>query len=47
LHEIFRQGWQWANEHRLGTGIIFQIRHYWEIRKLASTDCAARRCTTH
>jgi len=39
LHEIFRKGWQWANEqmlnfggdpdHRLDTGIVFRIRHYW------------------
>jgi len=24
---------------------IFRIRHYWEIRKVVSTDCAARRCS--
>jgi len=46
LHEIFREGWQWANEqmikffsggdpdHRLDSGIVFRIRHYWEIRKV-------------
>jgi len=44
LHEIFREGWQWAIEHmlnfggdpnqRLHTGIVFRIRHYWEIRKV-------------
>jgi len=40
LHEIFRKGWQWANEQvvkfgdpdqRLDTGIVFRIRYYWEI----------------
>jgi len=30
-------------DHRLDTGIVFRICHYWEIRKVASTDCAARR----
>jgi len=30
--------------HCLDTGIVFRIRHYWEIRKVVSTDCAARRC---
>ena len=44
LHEIFSEGWQWTNEqmlnfggdpdHRLHTGIVFRIRHYWEIRKV-------------
>jgi len=29
----------------LDTGIVFRIRHYWEIRKVVSTDCAARRCS--
>jgi len=28
-------------DHRLDTGIVFWIRHYWEIRKVVSTDCAA------
>jgi len=32
-------------DHRLNTGIVFRIRHYWEIRKVVSTDCAARRCS--
>jgi len=32
-------------DHRLETGIVFRIRHYWEIRKVVSTDCAARRCS--
>jgi len=27
----------------LDTGIVFWIRHYWEIRKVVSSDCAARR----
>jgi len=27
------------------TGIVFQIRHYYEIRKVVSSDCAARRCS--
>ena len=40
---------QWLNfggvpDHRLDTGIAFWIRHYWEIRKVVSRDCAARRC---
>ena len=44
LHEIFREDWQspvnkWLNsggdpDHRLDTGIVFRIRHYWEIRKV-------------
>jgi len=29
----------------LDTGIVFRIRHYREIRKVVSTDCAARRCS--
>ena len=32
-------------DHCLDTGIVFRICHYWEIRKLVSTDCAARRCS--
>jgi len=32
-------------DHRLDKGIVFRIRHYWEIRKVVSTDCAARRCS--
>ena len=46
LHEIFREGWQWTNEkivkfwwwfhHRLDTGIVFRIRHYWEIQKVVN-----------
>jgi len=39
---------KWLNfggdpDHRLDTGIVFRIRHYWEIRKVVSTDCAAQR----
>jgi len=46
LHEIFRKGWQWDGsmnkrlqlggdpDHRLATGVVFQIRHYWEVRKV-------------
>jgi len=55
LHEIFREDWQWANDKLLNfdgdpdryldTGIVFRILHYWEIRKVVSTDCAARRCS--
>jgi len=30
-------------DHRLDTGIVFRIRHYWEIWKVVSIDCAARR----
>jgi len=32
-------------DHHMDTWIVFRIRHYWEIRKVVSTDCAARRCT--
>jgi len=32
-------------DHRLDIGIVFRIRRYREIRKVASTDCAARRCS--
>jgi len=55
LHEIFREGWQWASEqmmifwwrsgYRLDTGTVFRVRHSWEIRKVVSNDCAARRCS--
>ena len=31
--------------HHLDTGIVFQIRHYWPIQKVLSTDCNARRCS--
>jgi len=43
-HDTFSEGWQWANkqwlnfggnpDHHLDTEIVFQIRHYWEIRKM-------------
>jgi len=46
LHEIFREGWQWANEQMMkflwrsgsptGYRVVFWIRHYWEIRKLVN-----------
>jgi len=41
---------KWLNfagdlDHRLDTGIVFRIRHHWEIRKVVSADCAARRCS--
>ena len=46
LHEIFREGWQsvmnkWLNfggnpDHRLDTGIVFRIHHYWEIWKVVN-----------
>ena len=46
LHEIFRDGWQWASEQmvkfrwRYGSlcGYVdwFPIRHYWEIRKMVN-----------
>jgi len=41
---------KWSNfggdpDHRPDAGIVFRIRHYWEIRKAVSTDCIARRCT--
>jgi len=46
LHEISREGWQWVIEkglnfggdpdHRLDTGIVFRIRHYWETRKVVN-----------
>jgi len=32
-------------DHFLDTGIVFWIRHYWEIWKVVSTDCAARCCS--
>jgi len=31
--------------HCLDTGIVFRIRHYWQIRKMIPTVCAARRCS--
>ena len=42
---------KWLNfrydpDHNLDTRIVFRIRHYWEIRKVVSADCAARRCST-
>jgi len=46
LREMFREGWQWPSEqiskfrwrfgHRLDTGIVFRIRHYWEIQKVVN-----------
>jgi len=56
VREIFTEGWKWADEqmikswwrsvsYRLDTGIVFRIRYYWEIQKLASTNCTARRCS--
>jgi len=55
LHEIFREGWQWASERTFkfwwrsgslcGYRDFFRICHYWEIRKVVSTDCIARRCS--
>ena len=33
----------WHTSRRLDTGIVFRIRHYWEIRKMVPTYCAARR----
>jgi len=44
---------RWTNDeifggnpnHRLDTWIVFRIRHYWEIQKVVSIDCAARRCS--
>ena len=41
---------KWLNfggnlDHCLDTAIVFQIHHYWEIRKVVSTNCAARRCS--
>jgi len=32
-------------DHRLDTGIVFRICQYWQIQKVVSPDCAARRCT--
>jgi len=53
LHEIFREGWQWASEQMnkfwwrsgLPSGYrdFFRIRHCCDIRKVVWTDCAARR----
>jgi len=56
LHEIFREVWQWANEQTIkfwwksrppsGYGDCFSDSSLsWEIRKVVSTDCAARRCS--
>ena len=53
LHKIIRDGWpmnKWLNfggdpDHRLDTGIVFRIHHYWETRKVISTNCAARHCS--
>jgi len=41
---------KWLNfggdpDHRLETGIVFRIHHYWEIRKMVSTDCIVRSCS--
>ena len=37
---------KWLNfSGDLGTGTVFRICHYWEIRKVVSTDCAARHCS--
>jgi len=48
LHEIFTEGWQWANEQnnfisvaiRITVWIqelfFFRIHHYWEIRKVVN-----------
>jgi len=33
------------NNHRLDIGIVFQIRHYWKIRKVVSTDCVVWCCS--
>jgi len=52
LHEIFKEGWQWANkkwlnfsgdpDHCLGTtGMVFRIRHHWEIRKVVNRHKSA------
>jgi len=35
----------WRSGSPSGYRDCFRIRHYWEIRKLVSTDCAARRCS--
>jgi len=46
-HGIFREGWQWASEQMVkfwwrsgsppaDTGIVFRIRHYWDIRKVVN-----------
>jgi len=32
-------------DHCLDTGIVFRIRHYWEIRKVVSTDCTVWCCS--
>jgi len=41
---------KWLNfggdpDHPLATGIVFRIRHYWDMRKVASSDCAAWCCS--
>ena len=32
-------------DHRLDTGIVFWIRHYWDIQKVVSNDCVAQCCS--
>ena len=32
-------------DRRMYAVIVFRIRHYWEIRKVVSTDCTPRRCS--
>jgi len=31
----------WRSGHRLDTGIVFRIRHYWEIRKVVNRHKSA------
>jgi len=56
LHEIFKEGWQWTTEHvvkfwwQFGspsgyTGIVFRIRHYWEILKVLYDIKSAAVCS--
>jgi len=45
LHEIFREGWQWAIEQMINTvwiqGFFFWIRHYWEIQEVVNRHKSA------
>jgi len=41
---------KWLNfggdlDHCLDAGVVFRICHYWEIRKVVSTDCTVQCCS--
>jgi len=35
----------WRSGSDFDIGIVVRMRHYWEIRKMVSTECDARRCS--